>query len=304
MSASPMLATAGGLPRGPGWAYEFKWDGVRALVHIDDGRVRLFARSGAEITAAYPELQALGYGMSSTVLDGEIVAMGADGRPSFSAVAERMHVRDSTKAAVLAAASPVTFIAFDVPRLGGVDLTDAPYQVRRAALEVLELNGEHWLTSPVFYDGEAALAAARVHQLEGVMAKRLDSPYQPGVRSASWVKVKFTQSAEFLVGGWRSDSRVLSTMFIGTREGGGFVYRGRVGGGFSAADELALLGALIPLVVERSPFTTGGPPQALARGAVWTRPELVIEVAYDRLMPDGKLRFPRFLRVRTDLTTE
>src|SRR5262249_12317461 len=162
-------ATTGQLPSGPGWAYEFKWDGVRALADITARRtVRLYARSGAEITIAYPELAALGtvltrVGLRDARLDGEIVLLGPDGRPSFVALAERMHVRDAARAGQLAASTPVTFMIFDLLRLEGQDLTGLPYQARRTMLE--ELSGafvatDRWLVPPRFDDGEATRQAA------------------------------------------------------------------------------------------------------------------------------------------------
>jgi bifunctional non-homologous end joining protein LigD len=298
-----MLASTGVLPHGAGWSYEFKWDGVRAVAHIDNGKIRLYARSGAEITAAYPELRELGAAVRSAVLDGEIVVLDGAGRPSFVELAERMHVRDPHRAAALAATKPVTLMIFDLLALYGADLFQRPYQERRSSLETLDLNGPHWLTPPTFADGEATLAAARENQLEGVMAKRTGSLYRPGARTADWVKVKIDMTAEFVVGGWRPGSRALGALFIGLPAEHGLLYCGRVGGGISGATEKALLAALTPLAVPDSPFATPVP-RLEAKDAVWTRPELVVEVVYGQLLPDGKLRFPRFLRLRPDLTPE
>jgi bifunctional non-homologous end joining protein LigD len=311
-----MLATSGPLPTGPGWAYEFKWDGVRAIADIRDGAVRFFARSGAEITAAYPELAPLGGRLHTGVLDGEIVSLDAAGRPSFVALAERMHVRDPGRAALLAAAQPVTYMIFDVLSLYGADLCARPYQARRATLEALELAGDHWLTPPTFADGAATRVAAEEYALEGVMAKRLTSVYRPGLRTPDWVKFKIDQTAEFVIGGWRPGTRtlgalligapvigapVISAPVIGAPGPGGLAYRGRVGGGISAASERELLAAMRPLVADSSPFAAPLP-RPDARDATWIRPELVVEVRYSEQLPDGKLRFPRFLRLRPDLT--
>ena len=296
-----MLATTGVLPVGPGWGYEFKWDGVRAIAHISNGSVRLFARSGAEITIAYPELAGLGGEVSSAVLDGEIVVLDESGRPSFSALAERMHVRAANRAAALAAIKPVTFMIFDVLALYGADLFSRPYQIRRETLDKLGLAADHWLAPPMFTDGPATRAAAEEYQLEGLMAKRLTSVYRPGTRSPDWIKVKIDLTAEFVVGGWRPGARTLGALFIGVPTADGLAYRGRVGGGISAASERTLLRALQPLAVERSPFATEIP-KLDAKGATWVRPELVIEVRYGQQTPDGRLRFPRFLRIRPDLT--
>jgi bifunctional non-homologous end joining protein LigD len=294
-----MLAITGPLPAGEGWAYELKWDGVRALAVIAGGRLRLYARSGAEITAAYPELAGLIEVAADAVLDGEVVVLDPAGRPSFSALAERMHVRDRARASALAASSPVTYMIFDLLALDGTDLTGMPYRQRRQVLEELVPGGARWLVPPWFTDGPATMAAATEHTLEGVVAKRLDSPYRPGARSNDWIKVKRDLTGDFVVGGWRPGARRLGALLVGSPVSGGLAFRGRVGGGISAAAERALLSALAPLATDGSPFV-----QPLsredARGATWVHPELVVEVRYGERTPDGRLRFPRFVRARPD----
>jgi bifunctional non-homologous end joining protein LigD len=299
---SPMLAVAGPLPAGDGWSYELKWDGVRAVAVIRDGKVRLHARSGAEITVAYPELARLVEVAPEAVLDGEVVVLDRAGHPSFQALAERMHVRDRDRAAQLAAASPVTYMIFDLLALGGEDLTGQPYRRRRAALEQLAPAGRHWLVPPRFTDGPATLAAAEEHALEGVVAKRLGSVYRPGQRSPDWVKVKRDLTGDFVIGGWRPGERKLGALLVGApAPAGGLVFRGRVGGGIGAAAERSLLAALEPLRVAQSPFVDElARPDA--REARWVRPELVVEVRYGQLTTDGRLRFPRFVRLRPDKT--
>ncbi len=160
----PMLAVAGVLPLGAGWAYEFKWDGIRTIAAIGDDRVRLFARSGAEITAGYPELAGLGRLARQAVLDGEIVAGGPSG-------------------------STATYMIFDLLRLEGVDWTRRPYAQRHAALTWLASGAQSWRVPPCFADGGATLAIALAHQLTGVVAKRLDGTYHPGQRTSTWIKV-------------------------------------------------------------------------------------------------------------------
>mgnify|MGYP001318920717 CR=1 FL=1 len=295
-----MLAVNGELPSGPGWAYELKWDGVRALAVVSGDRVRLYARSGAEITAAYPELAGLATALPDVVLDGEIVVFDAAGRPSFATLAERIHVREPARAARLAAEIPVTYMIFDILRLDGEDLTGRAYLRRREVLERVVPPGPRWLVSPWFADGPATLTAAAEHSLEGVMAKRLDSRYRPGARSSDWIKVKRDRTADFVVGGWRPGARRLGSLLVGSPAAAGRLeYRGRVGGGISAADERELLAALAPLRSDTSPFTRPLA-RADARGATWVRPELVVEVRYAQRTPDGRLRFPRFVRTRPD----
>ncbi|HEX2774144.1 MAG TPA: non-homologous end-joining DNA ligase [Micromonosporaceae bacterium] len=300
----PMLAVTGELPSGPAWAYEFKWDGVRAIAVIAGGATRLYARSGTEITAAYPELASLGKQVPDAVLDGEVVVLNDQGVPSFTALAERMHVRERSRAARLAAAMPVTYMIFDLLRLGDTDLTGYSYQDRRAALEELGLGAARWAVPPVFPDGPTTYAVAGDHGLEGVVAKRRTSVYRPGVRSPDWVKIKLEVTGDFVVGGWRPGARKIGGMLVGVPIAGGkLAYRGRVGGGIGSAAERELLKVLEPLRAGTSPFA-GDVPREDARGAIWVRPEIVVEIKYGQRTPDGRLRFPRFLRLRPDKAPE
>ncbi|MEO3776609.1 non-homologous end-joining DNA ligase [Micromonospora sp. B11E3] len=300
----PMLAMTGPLPAGADWAYEFKWDGVRALADIVNGRQHLYARSGVQITVAYPELITLAEQVGDALLDGEVVSLNATGQPSFTALAERMHVRDPAKAARLAAGAPVTYMIFDLLRLGGEDLTGRPYRERRAALEGLGLGGARWAVPPAFSDGPATYDAAGENGLEGVMAKRLGSAYRPGVRSPDWVKVKLEVTGDFVVGGWRPGARKIGGLLVGVPgPDGRLAFRGRVGGGIGAAIERELLRELEPLRSGASPFA-GDVPREDARGAIWVDPRVVVEVKYGQRTPDGRLRFPRLLRLRPDKPPE
>jgi bifunctional non-homologous end joining protein LigD len=297
-----MLATAGTLPAGPGWSYEFKWDGVRVLSLFEGGSPQLYARSGAVVTTAYPEITGLSLPPGS-LLDGEMVVLDTAGRPSFTALAERMHVRDHGRAARLAATLPVTYMIFDLLGYGGASLLDLPYRVRRERLEQLGLAGPHWMVPPVFSDGRATAAAARENRLEGVVAKRLETPYVPGLRSPDWIKVKFDRTGDYVIGGWRSGARRLGGLLVGVPGPDGTLrFRGRVGGGIGAAAEAQLLSVLAPLARPGSPFAPGAVPREDARGAHWVSPDLVVEVRYGNRTPDGRLRFPRFLRLRPDKT--
>ncbi len=307
----PMLATTGVLPVGAGWAYEFKWDGVRALAVLRAEAVRLYARSGAEITKAYPELAGVAgaltdAGITDAVLDGEIVLLDGGGRPDFVALGERMHVRDEARARQLAATMPVNYMIFDVVSANGTDLSSVPYVDRRALLEsILPAPGPstRWAVPPQFADGAATLAASRDLALEGVVAKRLTSTYRAGIRSPDWVKIKNDQTGDYVVGGWRTGRRQLGALLIGAIGPTGLAYRGRVGGGISASAERDLMTRLAPLRVARSPFVDVVPRED-AHGATWVRPELVVEVRYGNLTRDGRLRFPRYVRLRPDKTPQ
>jgi bifunctional non-homologous end joining protein LigD len=236
-----MLATAGGLPSDGGdWAYEMKWDGVRALAHLDGGRVRLASRTSRDMTGAYPELQGLAAAVGrQAVLDGEIVAFGGGTWPSFEALAHRMHVSSPARAARLAREVPVSFLAFDLLCLAGQLRLEAPYWQRRAQLEELGLEGRHWQTPPAFTGrgGADLLAVSRQHGLEGVVAKRLDSRYEPGRRSAAWVKIKNVRRQEVVIGGWQPGDGAragqIGSLLIGVHGPDGLEFAGHVGTGFT-----------------------------------------------------------------------
>jgi bifunctional non-homologous end joining protein LigD len=302
----PMLATAGTLPEGPGWAYEFKWDGVRTLVDSGSNGLILTSRLGNEVTVAYPELAGLAGVAEDVLLDGEVVSL-VEGRPSFSTLQSRMHVRKSVEARRLAARAPVTYLAFDVLRLWGVDLTGRPFAERRATLERLAVAGPHWTISPLFDDGPATAQAATENGLEGVVAKRLSSIYRPGARSADWIKVRFSHRQEFVVGGWEHGeggrSGGIGSLLLGVYEGSDLVYAGQVGTGFTGAALRTMEKRLRPAVVPTSPFAAM-PPDVRGRPITWVRPEVVVEVEFAEWTVEGRLRFASFQGVRTDKRPE
>jgi bifunctional non-homologous end joining protein LigD len=294
-----MLATAARqLPAGPGWAYEFKWDGVRVLVDVADGRVRLASRAGNDVTAAYPEVVALAAAVEDALVDGEIVAL-ADGRPSFAALQARMHLRSPADVRRLAAEAPVTLVAFDLLRRYGVDLTPRPWTQRRATLDRFAADHPGWTVSPAFDDGPATEAAAREHGLEGVMAKRVESPYRPGVRSPDWLKLRFQRTGDFAVIGYEapSGSATLSSVVLATVADGGLRFAGKAGSGLDARTAAALQRRLQP--VARCPVDPA-PPRSPGRTTTWVRPQVVVEVRFSTWTPDGRLWQPVFRRVRDD----
>jgi bifunctional non-homologous end joining protein LigD len=303
----PMMARTGPLPRDDErWAFEIKWDGVRAICHSEPGRLRLHSRNLLEITARYPEIARLNRALSHhrAVLDGEVVALDDEGRPDFGTLQRRMHVASETAVRRLAREAPVTYVIFDLLWLDGHSLMALPYEERRARLAELELDGgERWrVPDHVVGHGAQLLAATEEQGLEGVIAKRLDSPYEPGRRSASWVKVKNVHRQEFVIGGWVPGEgkrrERFGALLVGVREGDGLRYVGRVGSGFSDS-ELDRLGTLLgPLERGDSPFAPGGP--AIPRGAVFVEPELVAEVEFREWTQGGQLRAPVYKGLRDD----
>jgi bifunctional non-homologous end joining protein LigD len=304
----PMLATSASLPSGDsGWAYEMKWDGLRALAHITGEHVRLTSRTNRDITHAYPELAGLAAasGASQAVLDGEIVAFGADGWPDFEALQQRMNIGAAAPARQLAAQVPVAYLAFDLLWLDGRALLDLPYSRRRALLEGLGLNGANWQVPPSFTaeSGADVQAVSRQHHLEGVMAKRLQSRYEPGRRSASWRKVKNVSSQEVVIGGWKPGeggrAGWIGSLLVGVYDGGDLVYSGHVGTGFTQQTLRLLREKLAPLRRETSPFGKTVPPED-ARFAQWVEPVLVAEVEFARWTKSGRLRAPSYKGLRDD----
>ena len=300
----PMLATPaaspGVLPRGKDWAFEVKWDGVRALADTRTGAPRVWSRAENDVTDAYPELSGLA-AVPDAVLDGEIVLL-AGGVPSFAALAERMHVRDARRARALAAARPVTYLVFDVLHLGGRDLTSTTYDERRAVLDTLALP-PHVELSPVYDDGEQLWAVTAEHGLEGVVAKRRSSVYRPGRRSPDWVKAPHHRTRAALVGGWREESTGtgrLGALLLGAPDADGALqYLGRAGSGLAGP----LAASLRTLLDERPAGTSrfvGDVPPADARGARWCEPTLVVDVRYLTRTPSGRLRQPVVRGLRTD----
>ena len=304
---APMLARAGSLPADDQrWAYEIKWDGVRAIAYSTPGELRLESRNLKDITVAYPELARLNRALSShsAVLDGEIVALGGDGRPSFGALQHRMQVTSKAQAKRLAKSTPATYVIFDLLWLDGHSITDLPYSERRELLTALELNGSSWQTPEhLLGSGSAVLAASAEQALEGIVAKRLDSTYQPGGRPGTWVKIKNIHRQEFVIGGWvpgkGSRAAGIGALLVGVHDERGMLrYSGRVGTGFTEQELDRLVKLLSPLERPGSPFAAGGtrPP----RDAVYCEPKLVAEVEFREWTAAGSLRHPSYKGLRED----
>lgn len=301
-----MLATpTTRVPEGPDWVHEVKWDGMRVLADVHDGVLRLTSRVGNDVTASYPELSGLADLYDDMLLDGEVVALDG-GRPSFGALAERMHVKDRRKAERLAAARPVTFMVFDLLRLYGSDLTSQPLSARRELLERLDLDGRHWQVPPTYEDGHELYDATREQGLEGVVSKRLSSVYLPGRRSPDWLKLPHRTSFSAVVGGWRpektNDSGRLGAVLLGLPDGsGGWRFAGRMGSGIAGRAATQLAAALAPHTRPDSPFSDEVP-RVDRVGATWVDPVVVVEARALEVTRDGRLRQPAYLGMRPDLT--
>jgi bifunctional non-homologous end joining protein LigD len=304
----PMLAVTGELPaRRGGWAYEFKWDGVRAIVYVDGGRVRATSRNDKDLAAWFPELRELGkfLGSRRAVLDGEIVAIDEKGRPSFALLQRRLHLGSASAVARRAKELPASFLAFDLLYLDGRPTVDLAYDKRRALLEALQIQGGSFATPPSFTDrsGKELLAVSSERGLEGLVVKRRESRYAPGQRNGDWVKVKNFRAQEVVIGGWTAGkggrTNSLGALLVGLPSENGLVYTGKVGTGFDEASRAELLRLLEPLGQDGTPFATALP-RADTALAHFVRPALVGEVRYSEWTSDGRLRHPSWRGLRPD----
>ena len=284
------------------WA-EVKWDGIRAIGVWDGTRLRLYARSGTDVTARYPELLEGGLDAASAVVDGEIVALDASGRPSFTRLQNRMHLTRPRQIDAERVRTPVRYHLFDVLAVDGADLAAEPLRERHRVLERIAATAIGALAvPPVFDDVDAALQAAHRFGLEGIVVKNPASAYRRGIRSPDWLKVKLTRAQEVVIGGIRPGhggrSGSIGSLLVGIPSAEGLRYAGRVGTGFSESTLRRLDDLLTPLRADVDPFI--GVPEADARDALWVRPELVGEVEFGELTPAGILRHARWRGLRPD----
>ncbi len=301
------------------WAYEVKWDGMRVITQVGDGRAVAWSANGTDATARFPELQALGEalaGHAPVVLDGEVVALDpTTGRPDFGRLQPRMQAGSAAAVSRIAAEVPVSYVLFDLLELDGRSLLSEPYDVRRALLESSVPAGPGWFVAAAQADGQALLEAVAAQGLEGVIAKRRDSRYEPGRRSSAWVKVKVRLRQELVVGGWLpgtgARAATFGSLLVGYhdppaeagRPAGPLRYAGRVGTGFRDPLLRSLRARLDDGALAECPFEPE-PPREVTRVAHWVRPEMVVEVAHAEWTADGVLRHPSYVGERTDKAPE
>ncbi|PVE77741.1 ATP-dependent DNA ligase [Microbacterium testaceum] len=308
----PMLSTSAtaGIARAAAERWEspwveMKWDGIRGLGIWDGRRLRLRSRNGNDLTATYPELTGadLGLGDLPAVVDGEIVALDEQGRPSFPLLQKRMNLAQPREIEREAARAPVQLYLFDVLSAGGRDVASLPLRERRRALEQLTAGaGLPVVVPPVFDDVDAAVATSASFGLEGVVVKDPSSTYRRGVRSEQWLKVKHSRTQEVVIGGIRPGkghrSGSIGSLLVGVPTVDGLRYAGRVGSGFGEQTLARLAEVLEPLRTTENPFV--GVPAADARDALWVRPERVGEVEFAEFTPGGILRQARWRGLRPD----
>ena len=277
----PMLLTAADAPptREGEWAFEAKWDGMRALCQTGPGGTSIWSRRGNNFTDAFPELQELtrAVGGRRVVLDGEIVCMGPEGRTSFNRIRRRWAPGSARSAGQLAQRYPATFVAFDVLELDGVPVIDAAYEERRARLAALALADRHWITTAYQVgNGTKLLNASRSQGLEGIVAKRLGSRYRPGARTADWLKIKNYEKQTFVIGGWLPDGAGrVEALLVGTRESRGLAFAGTVE--FGLDRQRYRLAELLALIRAPEPTFMGG---GVSRRARYVQPRLEARVRF------------------------
>jgi bifunctional non-homologous end joining protein LigD len=306
----PMLARLSTLPPDDErWGYEIKWDGVRAVAYAAPGQpIRLESRNLNDVTRQYPEAAAIAGALKkrSAVLDGEVVAFDEHGRPSFERLQGRMHLTGEAAIGARTRSTPIAYCVFDLLYLDGENLMRLPYTERRARLEALDLNGPSWRT-PAYHEGQggALLEASAQQGLEGIVAKRLDSPYEPGKRNGSWLKIKNTRRQELVIGGWlpgegRRQGRI-GALLMGyydheppTPE---LRFAGKVGTGFDAK-ELDMLEQV--LAARRRPTSPFSGPKQPGKGALYVEPDLVAEIEFNEWTRQNMLRHPSYKGLRED----
>src|SRR6267154_2596739 len=297
----PMLATLADHPfSDPNWIFEIKWDGVRALARIENGDLALRSRNAIDITKRYPELASLPDALAArqAILDGEIVALDAQGHSSFERLQDRMHVRAPSEN--LVAQMPAVFFAFDLLYCDGYDLRDAPLLERKQLLQRLLYTSDRFrYADHQLEHGKELFALAEQNGLEGIVAKRADSPYVSD-RSAYWVKLKITKTVDAVVGGWteaRTSALPFGSLLLGLYEGKKLRFIGHVGSGFDAKKLKDLSGRLKVLAAPASPF--GAMPETNEKPA-WVTPVLVARVKFSGWTQEHSLRHPVFLALRED----
>ena len=304
----PMLARSGKLPpKESQFGFEVKWDGIRTVATIDHGHIDLRGRNGSDFTPRYPEVRELARALGSRriVLDGEVVAFDDEGRPSFERLQSRMHLASDSAVRRRMRDIPATYVIFDLLYLDGHMTTSLTYEERRELLERLELEGPAWRT-PSYHRGEgkALLAATKELGIEGIVAKKLDCPYQPGARASHWIKVKNVHTQDVVIGGWTPGEggrlASLGSLAAGVMEGDDLVYAGKVGTGFTEQTLALLKRELEPLARDTSPFAGRQPP----KGTRFVEPRLVAHVEFREWTASGTMRAPSFKGLRPDISPQ
>jgi bifunctional non-homologous end joining protein LigD len=303
----PMLAEPADAPfSDPGWLFELKYDGYRLLAVREGTRARLLYRSGDDATALFPEVvKAVEMLPGDAVLDGEVVVLAPDGRPSFQALQQRAQLSRAEDVARASVERPATLFAFDLLSVGGLDVRPLALADRKRILSgIVPRLGPVRFADHVEARGEDLWREVEARGLEGIVAKRADAPYRSGARSPAWRKVRALRTADLAVVGFtrpRGARSAFGALLLASREGDGWAFAGSVGSGFTDR-QLADLHARLASRVRKTPPCGG--PVPTGRGNTWVEPEVVVEVRFAEWTAEGLLRQPVFLRVREDKRPE
>jgi bifunctional non-homologous end joining protein LigD len=286
------------------YAFEVAWHGIRALARIDRGQVRLWGRDLRDLTGRYPEVQALAaIAPSETVVDGELIVPDAEGRPDGVALEKRQQAANPEAVARSVAAQPVTYVVYDLLYLAGRSMLKVPLLKRRPRMsEAIRSSARIYVVEPVAEDGLALFEAAQERGLEGIVAKRFDSPYRPGQRHPDWLAIEAVRRQDFAIIGFIPEARdhLLEALIIGTYDGRGYQPAGRVVGGFDGATSKRLRKALDTL--------PGAPASTDARWAddriCWVEPRLVVAIRFSEWDRWGQVRFPIFIGLRPEVSPQ
>ena len=306
---APMLATSADRAFSrEGWFFELKYDGIRAMVSVAGEGVRITGRRGNDETVHYPEAQAIRAGIRArqAIVDGELVVLDADGRPSFERLQQRINVSREADARRLAVEHPVTFVAFDLVQLDGRDLMATELRIRKKTLRETIVDAPHILFAEhVERDGVALFEEARKNGIEGIVAKRADSLYRPGLRTPDWVKIKSWRTQSCVIAGYTAGrgrrSNQLGALILAIQDNGRLKHCGQVGTGFNDKTLQALKAQLAPLIVDKCQLDTT---PRTTEPATWVKPELICEVRFSEWTNEGMLRHPAFVKLRPDQTLE
>ncbi len=298
----PMLASPAEVPfSSRDWIFEIKWDGIRAISYIDQ-ELRIKSRNNIELTQNFPELQELVSLIQNAVLDGEIVVM-IEGKPDFQTLIEKSNAANSRDMEILAQEYPATYVVFDILEKGGESLVDLPLIERKKILKDSLKDGKHVVLSLFVEEaGEAYYEAAVKKGLEGVVAKRKDSAYEPGIRSRSWLKIKKLLSCDCVIFGYTRGTgtrqETFGALILGLYDDSKPFFVGKVGTGFTDSEQERLTAAFGELTVQEKTLDVVDVPEQVT----WLKPELVCQVVYQVVTKDGRLRMPRYKGLRLDKT--
>ena len=286
------------------YAFEVAWDGVRALASIDQGQVRIWGRDLRDLTARYPEVQALAaLAPPETIVDGELIVTDGEGRPDGAALEKRQQAANPEAVARAVSAQPVTYVVYDLLYLSGRSLLQLPLVRRRPRLsEAIHSSARIYVVEAVAEDGLALFDAAQERGLEGIVAKRFDSPYRPGQRHPDWLAIEVVRRQDFTVVGFipQAGDHLLEALIIATYDGRGYQPAGRVVGGFDGTTSKRLRKTLDSFPSAAAPTDARWNDSRIC----WVEPRIVVAIRFSEWDHSGQVRFPIFVGLRPEVAPQ